>query len=104
MRYIISENKLHVLAQNYIKDQFDEVITYDSGLYDLISIARKDGKTIFEVSNDDRLVGVANWFYESFKSYFGLSDLLAKQFILKVLEETFGRALQGVYVTDFSDD
>lgn len=102
MRYIISENKLQVLVQNYIKDQIDKFITHDSGLYDLILIVTKDDKTIFEVSKYDGLVGVADWFYESLKGYFGLSEELTKKNILKVLEETLGRSLQAVYVTNFS--
>lgn len=97
MKIILTENKLHDLAQNYIKDQLDDVVESSKGLYDL-TIIKKDGKIIFEISNDDGLVGVSDWFYESLMGYFGLSELLARQFILKVLEETLGRDFQSIYV------
>lgn len=97
MKIILTESKIKDLAYNYIKDQFDEVLESSKGLYDLILI-KKDGKTVFEVSNDDGLIGVAGWFWDSLMNYFNLSDVSARHYIIKVMEETFGRDFNGTYV------
>lgn len=96
MKIILTESKLRDLVQNYIKDHID-VIESSKGLYDL-SIIKKDGRRVFEISNDDGVVGVADWFYLKLIAYFGSSDLLIRQSILEVLGEIFGRNFQSIYV------
>jgi len=96
MKIILTESKLRDLVQNYIKDHID-VIESSKGLYDL-TIIKKDGRRIFEISNDDGVVGVADWFYRKLNAYFGNSDLFIRQSILEALEEFFGRNFQSIYV------